>query len=308
MVCRLPPDVLNPRRSPRVPLRCRVEVRDRFAAWSAETEDVSPLGCQLVTPRLVAAGRTLRLDIRCTPLGRDVRAVGRVVWSKARSPVRLGVEFDAPRTDVGWFDQLLRVNPLLERAMRRAPARLPRASPLFLGVPPRNPVEASAEEVAVAARVGDGITVEALALSLGSAFARVRATLFSMLARRLLVLEQGQAVPASRWAGWLAEATRSLALQGIALPAPTPAGPRGAAGRAAAAQALYDEGIAHLGAGRVDLAVDRLREAKAMAPGNPLIAGALGRLAPGPPVERRPAERGQPGALLRPRGWTRGGE
>jgi len=302
MVCRLPPDVLNPRRAPRVPLRCRVEVRDRFAAWSAETEDLSALGCQLVTPRLVAPGRTLQLDIRCTPLGRDVLAAGRVVWSRPRSPGRMGIEFEVPRTDVGWFDQLLRANPLLARAARRSPVRLPRASPLYLGLPPRNAFEASAEEVAVLARVGDGTTVEALILALGTAFERVRGTLFSLLARRLVVLDAADAVPAARWAGWLATATRALAAQGIALPAPTPAGPTGAKGRAAAAQALYDEGIAHLAAGRVEVAVDRLRSAQALAPRDPLIAGALGRLAPGAAASRRPDERGEPGALLRPRG------
>ena len=109
----------------------------------------SALGCQLVTPRLVAPGRTLHLDIRCTPLGRDVLATGRVVWSRPRSPGRIGIEFEVPRTDVGWFDQLLRANPLLARAARRSPVRLPRASPLYLGLPPRNAFEASAEEVAV---------------------------------------------------------------------------------------------------------------------------------------------------------------
>jgi hypothetical protein len=54
----------------------------------------------------------------------------------------------------------------------------------------------------------------------------------------------------------------------------------GAVGRTAAAQALYDEGIGHLTAGRIEVAVARLRDAKALAPGDPLITGALQRLAP----------------------------
>ena len=307
MVSRLPPDILNPRRAPRVPLRCRVDVQDRFTAWSAETEDVSPFGCQLLVPRLVAAGRTLRLDIRCTPLGRTIRATGRVVWSRPRSPVRLGVEFEVPAIEDGWVDQLLKVNPLLARSLRRAPPRLPRTSPLFLGLPPRNAFEATPEEVAVLSRIGDGTTVEALALALGSAFERVRGTIFSLLARRMVVVEPGEAVPAAHWSAWLAVAARSVALQGKALPAPTPAGPRGAAGRTAAAQALYDAGIAHLGAGRMDLAVDRLREARVLAPRDPLIAGALERLVAGP-ADRRQDGRGLALSLLGARGRTHRGD
>jgi len=48
----------------------------------------------------------------------------------------------------------------------------------------------------------------------------------------------------------------------------------------AAAQKLFDEGIAHLTAGRIEVAVARLREARRLAPTDPLISGALQRLAP----------------------------
>jgi hypothetical protein len=170
-----------------------VEIRDRFAAWKAETEDLGPRGCQLVTPRLA---------------------------------------------------------------------------------------DFSAEEVAVLHRIGDGITVDGLARALGSAFERVRGAMFSLVSRRLLVLSAAEAVAPSRWQAALSAAERSLAAEGIAIPAPTPAGPQGAVGRTAAAQALYDEGIGHLTAGRIEVAVARLRDAKQLAPHDPLITGALQRLAP----------------------------
>jgi hypothetical protein len=273
-------EVLNPRRAPRVPQRCTVEIRDRFAAWKAETEDLGPRGCQLITPRLAAPGRELHLQIRCEAIGRTIRATGTVVWSRAESPSRLGVEFEAGRTDPGGFELILRTEPRAAQIMRRIPERISRAAMLYLGDPPRFLGDFSAEEVAVLRRIERGLTVEALARSLGSAFERVRGSVFALVSRRFLVLTPGEAVEPERWRAVLGAAERSLAAEGIALPAPPPAGPQGAVGRTAAAQALFDEGISHLTAGRVEVAVSRLREARTLAPDDPLIAGALQRLAP----------------------------
>ena len=54
-------DILNPRRAPRVLVRCAVEIRHHLAHWRGETEDLSPGGCQIVTPRLVEAGAEVKL-------------------------------------------------------------------------------------------------------------------------------------------------------------------------------------------------------------------------------------------------------
>lgn len=273
-------DVLNPRRAPRVPHRCTVEVRDRFASWTAQTEDLGPRGCQLVTPRLAAPGRELQLQIRCSAIARTIKATGKVVWTQAHEPSRLGIEFEPGRTEAGWFEALVRADPAAAQVVRRVPERLPRATRLWLGEPPRLLSDFSAPEVAVLRAVGDGTTLEALARALGSAFERVRGAVFAMLAQRRLVLAEAEAVPAARWKAALDRAARTLAAEGIAIPAPTPSGPVGAVGRTAAAQALYDEGIGHLTAGRIEVAVARLRDAKALAPDDPLITGALQRLAP----------------------------
>lgn len=273
-------EVLNPRRAPRIPHRCVVEIRDRFAAWKAETEDLGPRGCQLVTPRLAAPGRELQLQIRCEALGRTIKATGKVVWTRAQEPSRLGIEFETARTEGGWFEPLLAAVPGLAQVVRRIPERLPRTARLYLGEPPRLLADFSAEEVAVLRAVGAGISVEGLAKALGSAFDRVRGAMFALVSRRLLVLTAAEAVPAERWRAVLDGATRALAADGIAIPAPTPAGPMGAVGRTAAAQALYDEGIGHLTAGRIEVAVSRLRDAKLLSPDDPLITGALQRLAP----------------------------
>jgi hypothetical protein len=272
-------ELLNPRRAPRLTHRCRVEVRDRFSAWTAATEDLGPLGCQLVTPRIAAPGRDLKLKIYCDAIGQTIEATGRVVWTRAESPSRLGIQFQADRAPPAWFDVLLRADPQAAATSQRLPDRLPRQTMLRLGPPPRFIADFSAEEVAVLRRIGAGITVEALARQLGSAFDRVCGSIFALLARRLLVLAAADAVPPESWNGPLAAAEKSLAAAGVKLPAPT-VGPNGAGGRSAAAQNLFDEGIAHLTAGRIEVAVSRLREARRLAPTDPLIAGALQRLAP----------------------------
>jgi PilZ domain-containing protein len=273
-------EVLNPRRAPRVPQRCTVEIRDRFAAWKAETEDLGPRGCQLVTPRLAAPGRELHLQIHCEAIGRTIKATGKVVWTRAQEPTRLGVEFEVGRTEGGWFEALMKSDPAAAQVVRRIPERLARSARLYLGAPPRFLADFSAEEVAVLRQVGAGVTVETLARALGSAFERVRGAMFALVSRRLLVLAPAEAVAPERWKAALVAAQRSLASEGIAIPAATPSGPMGAVGRTAAAQALYDEGIGHLTAGRIEVAVARLRDAKALAPDDPLITGALQRLAP----------------------------
>ena len=279
-------EVLNPRRAPRLPHRCTVEVRDRFSSWLAETEDLGPRGCQLVTPRLTAPGRELSLTIRCGAIGRDIKATGKVVWSRAVEPSRLGVEFQPGRTEAGWFDRLLQANPAVARRVQLSPDRLPRSARLHLGEPPRFLTDFSAEEVAVLRRIGRGLTVDELARAMGSAFERVRGAVFALLSRRLLVLEPGEATGPERWRKTLDAAEQALRAEGIALPAPTTPGPAGASGRTAAAQALFDESVGHLTSGRLELAVARLREAQALAPADRMIAGALERLAPWSPSSR----------------------
>ncbi len=280
-------ELVNPRRALRVSHRCRVEVRDRFSAWTASTEDLGPLGCQLVTPRLASPGRELKLRIHCEAIGQTIETSGKVVWSRSESPSRLGVEFPAQRGMPAWFDVLVRADPQAAAMARRSPPRLSPETMLRLGEPPTYIADFSAEEVAVLRRVGAGVTVASLGQQLGSAFDRVKGAVFALLARRLLVLHASEAGDPTRWNGPIAQAERALAAAGVKLPASTE-GPGGAKGRSAAAQALFDEGIAHLTAGRVEVAVARLREARRLAPTDPLISGALQRLAPWASEDGRP--------------------
>jgi hypothetical protein len=262
-------DVLNPRRAPRVPVRFSVELRHRFSSWSAETEDLGPGGCQIVTPRLLSRGRDVRVRLRSEELGRTVSLDGRVVWTRPEAPARIGVAFTVSGSEGDWFGELLASDPVAARILARTPDRLASTARLFLGVPPLHVADFSPDEEAVLRAAAGGLTVEALARTLGDGFERARGALFSLVSRRLIVLDPTSSVPPHRWRHLLGDVAVARAARELA-----------AGARAAPAQALYDEGIAHLNAGRLRLAVQRFREALETSPGDEVIEGTVRRLGP----------------------------
>jgi hypothetical protein len=145
---------------------------------------------------------------------------------------------------------------------------------LWLGQPPEEP-SLSAEELLVLRRIGGGIAVETLVRALGPSFTRIRGTLFRLLASDRLTTSPDRAVPPERWRSVLAASEAALASRGIRV-----SEPRTSAGRPPAAQRLYDEGVAHLNAGRLAIAVARFNEALTLTPWDETIAGTLRRLGP----------------------------
>jgi hypothetical protein len=247
-----------------VPIRLAVTVRHRRAAWTTETEDVGPRGCQLVSEHALPPGSDVVLAVTCPALDRAVAATGRVAWSRPDAPARLGISFEVPVAQRGWFEALLAADPRAGRAAARAPLRLRRDTPLHLGEPPATVLDFSEDERAVLAAIGKGLTAGELAEALAPRFHRARGALFSLIARRLVRLQAGPPGAEARWRGVLSPPQAAEPLR----PAPRPA----------PAQRLYEEGIAHLGAGRVELAVARFREALAAFPGDAAIAATLARL------------------------------
>ena len=275
-------DLLNPRRVPRIPARLAVQVRYRFSAWSAETEDLGPRGCQLVTPRLVSLGREVKLEIDCPTLRRRVRASGTIAWARPEAPSRLGVAFEAG-TERTWFEDLLAADPVSADAARRIPERLPRRARLYLGEPPGLIVDFTADELAVLRRVGSGTTVEELIRSFGAHPERPTGALFSLVARRLLVLDPGRSPGPVPWRPVLAQAEDTAAADGLGSAVPRPRPPR-----SAEVARLRAEALQHLAAGRLSLAANRLRDALALAPGDWALEAELARLAPFDTALRKP--------------------
>lgn len=269
-------EILNPRRAPRVPFRCDVEIRHRLAVWNGETDDIGPGGCRIVTPRVLDPGRSVKLAIRCDAMPRTLLAAGTVVWMRSNAPARLGIAFygSAPAE---WFDALVRERPGLARAVRSAPSRLARATRIYLGAPPTLVVDFSDPEIDVLRRVGSGVTLDALARSFAPEMGeRTRGALFSLLERRRLVLDPAASPGPEPWRGILggregpARAVPALAL--------ARAGAGAAGGRAPEAQRLYDEALLHIGGGRLALAMDRLTDALKHAPEDATIASTAKRL------------------------------
>jgi hypothetical protein len=182
-----------------VPFRCSVEIRHRALAWKAETEDLGPTGCQIVTPRMIARGRQVKLTLRTEELGLSpVTVKGTVIWARPESPSRIGVRFD-PGTAADWFDRLLEADPTIAREAERIPERIPADQRIFLGLPPRRRVQFTADELAVLRAASGGATLEQLARATGDAFPRARNRLFSLIGRRMVVLDPAQAAAPDRW-------------------------------------------------------------------------------------------------------------
>ena len=222
-------DVLNPRRAPRVPIRCTVEIRHRALAWNAEIEDLGPRGCQVRTPRMISRGREVRLTIRPEELGgRTIVLSGKVVWARPDSPSRIGVGFDAG-TDVSWFEELLGADPVAQRAALRIPERIPFEARLYLGLPPRRTTAFSPDEIAVLRAAAACSTVEQLARAMGDAFEPARGRLFSLIGRRMVTLDAALAASPDRWRHILGDvvgARRGTPAQATPAASAEPAEPR----------------------------------------------------------------------------------
>jgi hypothetical protein len=266
-------DIVNPRRAPRVAIRCEVEIRHRLTVWNGETEDLGPGGCQIVTPRVIDPGRTVKLAIRCEALPRTLLTSGKVVWMRANAPARLGIAFEAGTTPADWFDALVQAKPSILRAVRVTPDRLPRPTWIYLGRPPQVVMDFTLDELDVLRRVGPGVTIESLAWSFGPALdERTRGALFALIARRHLVLDPAASPGPDAWRPVLAARESDLPTR------PPPTDLAFAAPRTAEAQRLYDEALGHIGSGRLTLAMERLRDALKHAPDDAVIASTAKRI------------------------------
>jgi len=117
------------RRYPRLLARCRVHLRDRFGMWEAETEDVGPRGCRIVTLRPQTVGTLVRLTVESDWITSPLDVAGQVVWTRADRPSRAGIRFAGGASAPGalapaaWFDALAASLPAAE-AVRLASAAL----------------------------------------------------------------------------------------------------------------------------------------------------------------------------------------
>src|SRR5512145_3147773 len=105
--------ILNPRRAPRAPARCRATVLTPAGAFDAETEDIGARGCQVVSPKLVKKGDPVRIAVSADRVASELRMEGKVAWVSARPPWRVGIAFDDAKVHAGevWFEKLVAASP-----------------------------------------------------------------------------------------------------------------------------------------------------------------------------------------------------
>jgi len=101
------------RRMARIPLTCTVVVREKFATWTTETQDVSARGCRIALRRPLTPGTLVHLCIARGDGATPLEVVGQVAWARKAAPMSAGVTFvSAPREPSGapagnWIDTLV---------------------------------------------------------------------------------------------------------------------------------------------------------------------------------------------------------
>ncbi len=275
--------VLDPRKLPRVPVRCRVDLLSGPKRWRGETLDVGPGGCQVVSPAAVGAGSQLGIVVTPAPDGNALHLMGRVAWASAVPPVRLGVAFLPGTRAASWFEMLVRAQPHLVR-LGRAPDRIPLDAMLYPAAPPGEILDFTPNELLVLRNLGDGVTAEQLRERLGSGWSASRTALFGLLARKMVTLSASEAVPASRWRRLLFDAELAEAVEAVPAEAAQPERsltPRpSASARPPKAQRHLEMALVALASGHLPDAIAHVRIAASLAPGDELIGQVLGRLAP----------------------------
>jgi hypothetical protein len=224
--------VVNPRRAPRANARCRAAVVSTRGAFEAETEDLGAHGCQVISPRPIARGETLRLQIFNPGVPSPLHLSGRVAWVSPQAPWRLGIAFEVTaHEDAGrWFHALVEsmggVGPV-----RRIPDRIPVDATIYLGPPPRFLADFSEIEVTILRAIGSGVSVGELRARLKADWAAAgERAFFSLLARNHLTLSRGASVHPSTWRRIIDDIEGSLAVAAMSRsPTPVPLVRRGAA-------------------------------------------------------------------------------
>jgi len=194
----------NPRKAPRARLRCRVRASSGSARFEAVTEDLGPIGCQLVAPCQLAPGSPVALVVHADGLTTPLEVVGVVAWSSAREPWRFGVAFEDEEhpAAAAFFAALAAAHPGLSD-WQRVPARIPLDATVWLAPPPRRVVDFGPDEVAVLRAVGSGATVFELLARLRDRGTAGQRAFFSLLAGRHVTLLRGGAVPVANWSSLL---------------------------------------------------------------------------------------------------------
>lgn len=192
--------IVNPRRAPRAPVRCETRAALREGGfWASPTTDYGPRGCQLPSPGRFEPGARVFLSLANERVPAPVQLAGRVAWTAAAEPWRIGVAFDPPSLSAAhfFFEQLAAAYPGLDAASR-SPDRIAADAPLAPALPGPEPA-LTPDERAVLAAVGPATTAAVLRERMGARFGSAVNAMFALLGRGLLVVGPPDAAAAERW-------------------------------------------------------------------------------------------------------------
>jgi len=205
----MPEYLENPRRVPRVPVRCRARLILAGGPIDTVTEDICSRGCRVVLSERVQRGDTVGLALNAPEFDATLRVDGRVAWVSPAPPWRVGISFapqllpDAAR----WFEALRQAVPGLF-AGRRPQARLPVDAMIFLGPVPGAPAFRE-DELQLLRTVGAGIRVGELRSALSRTWPRMQRALFKLIAQGDVLLSRAAAAHPVRWKHILGEPLRA---------------------------------------------------------------------------------------------------
>jgi hypothetical protein len=215
----------NPRRTPRLPLRCQVRVELPSGAVECVTEDVGARGCQVVLPMVIARGQALRLLLAAPRADVTLRVVGRAAWVSPQEPWRVGVAYLAEELPAAarWMEEVRRRSPELA-AVRNAPERVSLSATFYLGPMPRL-LDLADTDLVLLGKVGHGLRLDELRSASAREWPASRQRFFALLEQGYLTLSRAGAVHPRTWSSALGEPvpTPVPSLRIVAPPARRPA-------------------------------------------------------------------------------------
>ncbi|HEY6005230.1 MAG TPA: PilZ domain-containing protein, partial [Anaeromyxobacter sp.] len=215
--------IVNPRRAPRASARCHAAVVSPAGTFDAETEDIGPRGCQVVSPAHVRTGDALEIAVTSDKVPEPLKARGKATWVSEQPPWRVGIAFDdayVPSAE-RWFEKLVTATPSIG-PFRRVPEKIAVEAMVYLGPPPRFLVDFSAEEAALLRAIASGARLDELMARLRHTWPAMQRALFSLLARQAVTLSRGHAAHPDAWKRILTEVEASLAVESLGAVPPTP--------------------------------------------------------------------------------------
>ena len=209
--------IVNPRRAPRAPARCRAAVVSTQGWFEAETEDIGSMGCQVVSPKLVRKGELVQLarderEGRGAAQGDRARRVGEPAGAAGASGSRsttgrrrrapAGSSCSSPPTRGSAGSGGSRTGS--------APTR-----PSTSGRRPRFLLDFNGDEAMLLRAIASGARIDELMARLRDRWPAAQRALFSLIARQALTFQRGQAVHPESWKKILTDVEASFAVESM---------------------------------------------------------------------------------------------